>query len=120
MNPDPFAPVDIDTPFRLDHVLDFLTNLALCVAVTVGAIGAALIFWRLRSPETYEERFATPARLLRWRFWAHMSWQSYASAAVCPPRSRSRAATTKAVKSCRHVGFIQSCWEQTYLAPPCY
>lgn len=75
MNPDPFAPVDIDTPFRLDHVLDFLTNLALCVAVTVGAIGAALIFWRLRSPETYEERFATPARLLRWRFWAHMSWQ---------------------------------------------
>ncbi len=75
MNPDPFAPVDLDPPFRLDHVLDFLTNLALCVAVIVGVTGAALIFWRLRSPETYEERFATPARLLRWRFWAHMSWQ---------------------------------------------
>lgn len=75
MNPDPFAPVDIDSPFRLDHVLDFLTNLALCVAVIVGVTGAALIYWRLHSPETYEERFATPARLLRWRFWAHISWQ---------------------------------------------
>lgn len=75
MNPDPFAPVDLDTPFRLDHVLDFLTNVALCVAVIVGVTGAALIYWRLRSPETYEVRFATPVRLLRWRFWAHVSWQ---------------------------------------------
>lgn len=75
MNPDPFAPVDLDTPFRLDHVLDFLTNLALCVAVIVGVTGAALIYWRLHSPETYEERFATPVRLLRWRLWAHISWQ---------------------------------------------
>lgn len=75
MNPDPFAPVDIDSPFRLDHVLDFLTNVALCVAVIVGATGAALIYWRLHSPGTYEERFTTPARLLRWRFWAHISWQ---------------------------------------------
>lgn len=75
MNPDPFAPVDIDSPLRLDHVLDFLTNLALCVAVIVGVTSAALIYWRLHSPETYEERFATPARLLRWRFWAHVSWQ---------------------------------------------
>ena len=75
MNPDPFEPVDIDTPFRFDHVLNFLTNLALCVAVIVCVTGAALIYWRLHSPETYEERFATPARLLRWRFWAHVSWQ---------------------------------------------
>ncbi|OBA97961.1 cell division protein FtsK [Mycolicibacterium fortuitum] len=75
MNPDPFAPVNIDTPFRLDHVLDFLTTVALCVAVIVGVTGAALIYWRLRSPETYEERFATPVRLLRWRLWAHASWQ---------------------------------------------
>ncbi|WP_100470540.1 FtsK/SpoIIIE domain-containing protein [Mycobacteroides abscessus] len=75
MNPDPFAPVDLDTPFRLDHVLDFLTNVALSVAVIVGVTSAALIYWRLHSPETYEERFATPARLLRWRFWAHVSWQ---------------------------------------------
>ncbi len=75
MNPDPFAPVDINSPFRFDHVLDFLTNLALWMAVIVGVTGAALIYWRLRSPETYEERFATPARLLRWRFWAHISWQ---------------------------------------------
>jgi S-DNA-T family DNA segregation ATPase FtsK/SpoIIIE len=75
MNPDPFTPVDLDPPFRLDHVLDFLTNLALCVAVIVGLTGAALIFWRLHSPETYEERFATPTRLLRWRLWAHFSWQ---------------------------------------------
>jgi len=74
MNPDPFAPVDLDSPFRFDHVLDFLTNVALCVAVVVGIIGAALIYWRLRSPETYEERVANPTRLLRWRLWAHISW----------------------------------------------
>ncbi|MGB5111631.1 MAG: cell division protein FtsK [Mycobacterium sp.] len=75
MNPDPFAPADPDTPFRLDHVLSFLTGLGLCVAIIVGVIGVALISWRLHSPETYEERFATPARLMRWRIWAHVSWQ---------------------------------------------
>lgn len=45
------------------------------MAVIIGVTGAALIYWRLHSAETYEERFATPARLLRWRFWAHISWQ---------------------------------------------
>lgn len=75
MNPDPFAPVDPDTPFRLDRLLNSLASLGLCVAVIVGVIGAALIYWRLHSPETYEERFATPARLLCWRIWAHVSWQ---------------------------------------------
>jgi len=75
MSPDPFAPVDPDTPFRLDHVLSFLAGLGLWVAVFVGFIGAVLIYWRLQSPKTYEERFATPARLLRWRLWAHVSWQ---------------------------------------------
>lgn len=43
MNPDPFAPVDIGSPFRIDHVLDFLTNLALCVTFTVIATSAALV-----------------------------------------------------------------------------
>lgn len=75
MNPDPFTPVDPDTPLRFDHLLDFLTSFALCVVVIVGVTGAALIYWRLHSPQTYEERFATPARLLRWRLWAHVSWQ---------------------------------------------
>ncbi len=75
MNPDPFAPVDPDTPLRFDHLLDLLTNVALYAAVIVGVTGAALVYWRLHSPETYEERFATPARLLRWRLWAHVSWQ---------------------------------------------
>ena len=75
MNPDPFAPVDPDTPPRFDHLLDLLTNVALYVAVIVGVTGAALVYWRLHSPETYEERFTTPARLLRWRLWAHVSWQ---------------------------------------------
>jgi S-DNA-T family DNA segregation ATPase FtsK/SpoIIIE len=74
MNPDPYAPLDLDTPFRLDHVLNFLTSLGLWVAVIVGFIGVALICWRLHSPGTYEERFATPARLLRWRLWAYVSW----------------------------------------------
>lgn len=75
MNPDPFAPVDPDTPFRLDHLLHFLTSFALCGAVIVVVTGAALIYWRLHSPATYEARFATPAQLLRWRLWAHVSWQ---------------------------------------------
>lgn len=75
MNPDPFAPVDPDTSLRFDHLLHLLTNLALCVAAVVVITSAVLIFWRLRSPKTYEERFATPARLLRWRLWAHFSWQ---------------------------------------------
>jgi len=74
MNPDPYAPLDPDTPLRLDHVLNFLTTLALCVAIIAGVIGVALISWRLHSPKTYEEGFATPARLLRWRLWAYTSW----------------------------------------------
>ncbi|MEX3653895.1 cell division protein FtsK [Mycolicibacterium fortuitum] len=76
MNPDPYAPFDPDTPFRLDHVLNFLTTLGLWVAIIVALTGVALIFWRLRSPEMYEERFARPARLLRWRLWAHLSWHT--------------------------------------------
>ena len=75
MNPDPYAPIDPDTPLRLDHVLHFLTSFALCVAFIVVVTAAALTYWRLHSPDTYEERFATPARLLRWRLWAHISWQ---------------------------------------------
>ncbi|AXN46769.1 FtsK/SpoIIIE family protein [Mycobacterium marinum] len=75
MNPDPYELADPDTPFRLDHVLNFLTNVGLCVAVMAVVVGAALIYWRLHSPETYEERFATPARLVRWRLWAHVSWR---------------------------------------------
>lgn len=74
MNPDPYAPLDPDTPFRVDHVLNFFTSLGLWVAIVVGVSAAALISWRLHSPETYEERFATPARLLRWRLWAYVSW----------------------------------------------
>ncbi|OBK58812.1 cell division protein FtsK [Mycobacterium gordonae] len=74
MNPDPYAPLDPDTPLRLDHVLNFFTSLGLWVAIVVGVSAAALISWRLHSPETYEERFATPARLLRWRLWAYVSW----------------------------------------------
>jgi len=73
MNPDPYAPLDPDTPFRLDHVLNFFTSLGVWVAIVVGVSAAALISWRLHSPETYEERFATPARLLRWRLWAYAS-----------------------------------------------
>ncbi|MGB5794424.1 MAG: FtsK/SpoIIIE domain-containing protein [Mycolicibacter algericus] len=75
MNLDPFAPVAPDTPFGIDHLLHFLTTVALCVAVIAGVTGVVLIYWRLHSPETYEEQFATPARLLRWRLWAHFSWQ---------------------------------------------
>lgn len=75
MIPDPFTPVDPSSPFRIDHLLHFLVSVTLCVAVIACVAGAILIYWRLHSPETYEERFATPARLLRWRLWAHFSWR---------------------------------------------
>lgn len=74
MNPDPYASLDSDTPFRLDHGLNFLTTLGLWVVIFVGVSAAVLISWRLRSPETYEEGFATPARLLSWRLWTYASW----------------------------------------------
>ncbi|MBE5440160.1 hypothetical protein E3G55_001692 [Mycobacteroides abscessus] len=74
MNPDPYAQLDPDTPFRLDHVVNFLATLGLWVVIIVGVSAAVLIYWRLHSPETFEERFATPARLLSWRLWAYISW----------------------------------------------
>jgi DNA segregation ATPase FtsK/SpoIIIE, S-DNA-T family len=75
VNSDPYAPIGPDTPLRFDHLLHLLTSFALYLAIIVSVTGAALIYWRLRSPESYEERVATPARLLRWRLWAHISWQ---------------------------------------------
>lgn len=74
MNPDPYAQLDPDTPFRLDHIVNFLTTLSLWAVIIVGVIAAVLIYWRLHSPETFEERFVTPARLLSWRLWAYISW----------------------------------------------
>lgn len=74
MNTEPYAQLDPDTPFRLDHVLKFLTSLGLWVAIIAGLSGVALITWRLHSPEMFEERFATPARLLSWRLRAYVSW----------------------------------------------
>lgn len=76
MNPDPYAQLDPGTPLRLDHVLKFLTTLGLWAVIIAGVSAAALIYWRLRSPETYEERLATPARVLCWRLWAYASWRS--------------------------------------------
>ncbi|MDT5225401.1 MAG: segregation ATPase FtsK/SpoIIIE, family [Mycobacterium sp.] len=75
MNPDPYTPIDPDTPLRFDHMLHLLTGFTLFVALVLVVTGTALTYWRLHSPDTYEERFATPARLLRWRLWAHISWQ---------------------------------------------
>ncbi|CDP88405.1 MULTISPECIES: FtsK/SpoIIIE domain-containing protein [Mycolicibacterium] len=76
MNPDPYAQLDPDTPFRLDHVVSFLTILGLWAVIIVGVSAAILIYWRLHSPETFEERFATPARLLSWRLRAYITWHS--------------------------------------------
>lgn len=76
MNPDPYASLDPDTPFRLDHVVNFLTTLGLWAVIIVGVSAAVLIYWRLHSPETFEERFTTPARLLSWRLWAYISWHT--------------------------------------------
>lgn len=75
MNPDPYAQLDPDTPFRLDHIVNFLTSLGLWAVIIVGVTATVLIYWRLHSPETYEEGFATPARVLCWRLWAYASWR---------------------------------------------
>ena len=75
MNPDPYTPMGSDTPLQFDQLLHLLTGFALCMVIVVVITGAALTYWRLHSPDTYKERFATPARLLRWRLWAHISWQ---------------------------------------------
>lgn len=74
MNPDPYAQLDPDTPLRLDHIVNFLTTLGLWAVIIVGVIAAVLIYWRLHSPKTFEERFATPATLLSWRLRAYISW----------------------------------------------
>lgn len=76
MTPDPFTPVDLGGPLRFDHLLHLLTIAVLGVAVVAAGAGAVLFYWRLRSPETYEERFATPVRILRWWAWAHLSWHT--------------------------------------------
>lgn len=75
MNPDPYAQLDPDTPFRLDHVVNFLATLGLWAVIIVGVSAAVLIYWRLHSPETFEKRFAIPARLLSWRLWAYIYWR---------------------------------------------
>lgn len=75
MNPDPYAQLDPDIPFRLDHVVNFLTTLGLWAVIIVGVSAAVLIYWRLHSPETFEERFATPATLLSWQLRAYVSWR---------------------------------------------
>jgi DNA segregation ATPase FtsK/SpoIIIE, S-DNA-T family len=75
MNPDPFAPVGYDIPLLFDDLVHLLISFVLWVVVAVIITSVSLIGWRLHSPETYEEYFAGPARLLRWRFWAHISWR---------------------------------------------
>lgn len=75
MIPNPYAQLEPDTPFRLDHVMNFLATLGLWVAIIVALASVALVSWRLHSPETFEKRFATPARLLSWRLWAYIYWR---------------------------------------------
>ncbi|MCV7056437.1 FtsK/SpoIIIE domain-containing protein [Mycolicibacterium gilvum] len=74
MNPDPYAQLDPDIPIRLDHIVNFLTTLELWAVIIVGVSAAVLLYWRLHSPETFEERFATPAALLSWRLRAYITW----------------------------------------------
>lgn len=75
MNPDPFAPTDLDSPLRFDHLLHLLLGAVAWVAAVAGVTAAVLVAWRLRSPETYELHFAAPARRLRWRLWAYATWE---------------------------------------------
>lgn len=66
MNPDPFAPIDPDTPLRFDHLLHLLTNFALCVAAVVVITSAVLIYWRLALTGNLREtvRLTRPAPVL--------------------------------------------------------
>lgn len=119
MNPDPFAPVDPDTPFRIDHLLHLVASVVLCVMAIAGVTGAILIYWRLHSPEMYEERFATLPGSCVGGSGHTFRGRSSASAAVCLPPSRSPAAPTKENMSRLRAGSIQSYWEQTYPAQLC-
>lgn len=78
MNPDPYAPVDPDTPLRFDHLLHLLTTIAIWCAVFIAVSAATLSYWRLHSPETFERDFAAPARRMRWRLWAILTWERLA------------------------------------------
>ena len=78
MNPDPYAPVDPETPLRFDHLLQLLTTVAIWCAVFVVISAATLSYWRLHSPETFERDFAAPARRMRWRLWAILTWERLA------------------------------------------
>ncbi|MCH9736312.1 MAG: cell division protein FtsK [Actinomycetia bacterium] len=75
MNPTPVEPTGVDLFEWFNDLLRLLASLAVGVAVFVTIVGAALLYWRVRSPESYEEHFAAPARPLRWRLWAHVSWR---------------------------------------------
>ncbi|MCH9759477.1 MAG: cell division protein FtsK [Actinomycetia bacterium] len=75
MNPTLVEPTGVDLFEWFNDLIRLLASLAVGVAVFVTIVGAALLYWRLRSPETYEEHFAAPARPLRWRLWAHVSWR---------------------------------------------
>ncbi|ETZ96660.1 hypothetical protein I546_7256 [Mycobacterium kansasii 732] len=120
MNPDPDAPFDPDTPLRLDHVPHFLTSLTLSIAVIGGVTAAALFCWRLRSPETYEDRFATRPPAFCAGDCGHTSrGKGCASVAGCQPQSRSLAWTKMDGKLRGRAGIIQDCAELKCLKPAC-
>ena len=75
MNPDRFVPVSYDlTQLFSDFALSVI-SFFLWVLVATMFIAGGLIFWRLFSPETYENYFGKAARPLWWRLWAHISWR---------------------------------------------
>lgn len=75
MNTDPNVPVGYDLLQPFHDLLHILIVSVLWVVVALAIVGIVLLYWRLHSPESYEERVATPARLSGWRLWAHISWR---------------------------------------------
>lgn len=75
MNTNLNAPVGYDLIQPFHDFLHVLLISVLWVSVALCIAGVALLYWRLRSPESYEEQIAAPARVVGWRLWAHLSWR---------------------------------------------
>ena len=112
MNPDPYAPIDPDTPLRFDHLLHLLTSFAVCLGRAIAAVtGCRSVSWRLQSPETYE-RLSPPLPGGCAGDYGHIiSWERLCETLrpVCfrashPPDNEGRQVT-------RRAGLIRSCWE---------
>jgi S-DNA-T family DNA segregation ATPase FtsK/SpoIIIE len=91
----PYPPSEID----FDHLKHVIIGGAAWALAIVCVATFAIVAWRQRSPATYEQYLAAPARRMRWRLWAVFGWPRVAkacglSASERLPRKNSDGKTT--------------------------